>query len=199
MISSNDEINRIETTEWCNKNGNSFEPFPQDTYAQNGYAKRFTRLIMEKARAICLSANLRYKLWKNIVFTAIYLYNRTPLASKGWKSPYKAFHSYVFDKEEVSGPRKPHLHHLRVLGCKAYVLIKLKKDFHYHPKRRKLDAKAHISSLIGSKLTNIYRIWMPNKKRVVSIWDLIFKEDEIWDGMSLERTADKIKESDETF
>ena len=51
-----------------------------------------------------LSANLLYKLWRKIVSTATHLYNQTSRASNDWKSLYWAFHSYVSDKEEVSGP-----------------------------------------------------------------------------------------------
>ncbi len=105
-----------------------------------------------------LSANLPDKLLREIVSTATYLYNRTPRASNDWKSPYEAFHIYVFDKKEVFGSRKPLLHHLRAFVCKAYVLIKSKRDLQYRQKRRKLDAKAHIGSLVGYELTNIYRI-----------------------------------------
>lgn len=75
-----------------------------------------------------LSANLPHKLWREIVSTAIYLYNQTPQALNDWKSCYKAFYSYVFDKEEVSGPQKPFLHHLGAFEYKAYSLINSKGD-----------------------------------------------------------------------
>ena len=81
VIRSDNEMNRIKTTEWCNQNGISFEPCAPDTHAQNGGAERFGQLIMEKARAMRLSANLPHKLWREIVSTATYLYNRTPRAS----------------------------------------------------------------------------------------------------------------------
>ena len=123
---------------------------------QNGEAERFGRLIMEKARAMKLYANLPYKLWREIVAIAIYLYNQTPRVSNNWISPYKVFHTYVFEKEEVSGPRKPHLHHLRAYGCKAYVFIKSKYDAQYRHKRQKLDAKADVGFLVGYESTNIY-------------------------------------------
>ncbi len=130
---------------------------------------------------------------------ATYLYNRTLLASNDLKSPYEAFHSYVFDKEEVSGPRKPLLHHLRAFKCKAYVLIKLKKDLQYRQKRRKLDAKAHIDFLVSYESTNIYKIGVSHKKRVVSVGDVIFNQDEVWDSVPFQRTADKIEELDEAI
>ena len=194
VIRSDNEMNRIETTKWCNQNGISFEPCAPDTHSQNGGAERFGRSIMEMARAMRLSANLPHRLWREIVSTATYLYNRTPRASNNWKSPYEAFHSYVFDKEKVSGPRKPLLHHLRAYGCKAFVMIKSKGDPQYRQKRRKLDPKAHIVFLVGYESTSIYRVWVPLKKKVVSVRDVIFDEDEVWDGAPLKLTANDIRE-----
>ena len=89
---------------------------------------------------------------------ATYLYNPTRWASYDSKSPYGAFHRYFFDKEKVSDPRKPLLDHLRAFGCKADILIGLKRDSQYRQKRRKVDAKAYISFVIGYKSTNIYTI-----------------------------------------
>lgn len=53
--------------------------------------------------------------------------------------------------------------------------------------------------LVGYESTNIYRIWVPHKNKVVSVRDVIFNEDEVWDGMPLQRTADEIKELDEAI
>lgn len=97
-------MNRIKTKVWYHDTGIIFQPSTPDTHAQNGRAERFEKLIIEKARAMRLSANLPYKLWREIISSATYLYNRTPRVSLDWKSPYEAFHIYVYDKEEVSGP-----------------------------------------------------------------------------------------------
>lgn len=88
-------MKQIKTKAWCNNVGITFEPCAPDTHAQNGGAERFGRLIMEKARAMRLSANLPHKLWREIVATATYLYNRTPRALSDWKNPYEAFHTYI--------------------------------------------------------------------------------------------------------
>ena len=147
---------------------------------------------MEKARAMRLSANLPHKMWREIVTAAIYLYNQTPRLSNEWKSPYKAFYTYVFKKEEVFGPRKPLLHHLKAYGCKAYVLIKSKGDPDYRSKKRKLDSKAHVGFLVGYKSTKIFRIWIPHKKKVISARDVIFDERQIWDGKAIQLTPNNI-------
>ena len=136
---------------------------------------------------------------EEIIAAATYLYNQTPRASNDWKSPYESFHTYVFDKEEVSGPRKPQLHHLRAYGCKAYVLIKSKSDLQYRHKLRKLDSKAHIGFFVGYKSTNIYRIWVPHKKKVISVRDVIFNKDEIWNGELIQYTADRIQKIEDVI
>lgn len=55
----------------------------------------------------------------------------------------------------------------------CYVLIKSKGDPQFQNKRRKLDAKAHIGFLVGYESTNIYRVWISHKKKVVSVRDVI--------------------------
>ena len=62
VIRSDNKMNQIKTTDWCNQNGIFFEPCAPDTHAQNSGAKRFGRLILKKDQEIYLSANLPYKL-----------------------------------------------------------------------------------------------------------------------------------------
>ena len=100
-------MNQIKTKDWFNNVGISFELYALNTNAQNGGTKHFGCLIMEKAQAMRLSTNLPHKLWREIIAAATHLYNLTPCASNNWKSPYKSFYTYVFDKEEVFRPKKP--------------------------------------------------------------------------------------------
>lgn len=146
-----------------------------------------------------LLANLFHQPWREIVFTATYLYNCIPQASNNWKSPYEAFHNYMFDKEKVSSLQKPLLYHIRAYGCKAFVMIKSEKDFQYRRKRRKLDFKTHIDFLVGYKLTTIYKIWMSYKKKMVSVRDIIFDRDEVWNGMPLQHIIKDIKQLDDAI
>lgn len=48
---------------------------------QNNGIECFDLLTIEKVQAIRLSTNLLYKLWKDIIATAIYLYNEIFCAS----------------------------------------------------------------------------------------------------------------------
>ena len=197
VIRSDNELNRIKTRAWCKSVEISLELCAPDTHAQNGGAERFGRLIVEKTRAMRLSANLPHKLWREIIETAGYLYNRTPCHFNDWKSPYEAFHTFVFQQKGVSGPRKSQLHHLKAYGCKAYVLIKSKSD--RPSKLRKLDARAHIGFLVGYKSTNIYRIWVPHKRKVIYVRDVIFNEDEVWDQKPIRLSPNKIHELDKAI
>lgn len=58
VIRSDNEMNRIKTKAWCNDVRIRFKPCAPDTHVQNGGAERFGRTILEKARAMRLSANL---------------------------------------------------------------------------------------------------------------------------------------------
>ena len=63
-----------------------------------------------------LSAHLPHMLWREIIATAAYLYNRTLKHSLDWKSLYEVFYDITIPAEEVTGPRKPTLQHLKLTG-----------------------------------------------------------------------------------
>ena len=75
VICLDNELNCIKTRAWCKSVRISLELCAPDTHAQNGGAERFGRLIVEKAQAMRLSANLPHKLWREIIGTAGYFYN----------------------------------------------------------------------------------------------------------------------------
>lgn len=100
IIWFNNELNRHKTLKYCNNLRILFESCTPNTHAQNSSAKQFGQLIIEKTQTIQLSANLPHRLWKKIVATIIYLYKWTSQASNYWKSPYKLFHIYVFEKKK---------------------------------------------------------------------------------------------------
>lgn len=66
----------------------------------------------------------------------------------------------------------------------------------YRHKLCKLDFKSHIGFLVGYESTNIYRVWVPYKKKIVSVQDVIFDEDKVWDGEPIQYNTDKIKRLD---
>ncbi|QGA15008.1 hypothetical protein EYB26_002664 [Talaromyces marneffei] len=127
------------------------------------------------------SGKIPHDLWPEINRAAVYLFNRTPRYESNWKTPYEVFHTYLaLQNGKVFEDMKPNQAHLRVYGCKAYSLTtkymkKEKRLQRYHP-------KAWIGYLVGYDSTNIFRIWNPKLGVVVSARDVIFNEDEVFDG-----------------
>jgi len=189
VIRSDNELNRKKTREWLRSQGISLELSAPRTQAQNGVAERSGGVIIEKARAMRISANLPHDLWNEIVNCAVYLRDRTPRESNGWKSPYEQFYSYVNKRGT-----KPLLAHLRAYGCRAYAMT---ADAQGRNKRlNKLDPRAHIGYLVGYDSTNIYRIWIPHTGKVISTRDVIFDETTFFDGKRTDLSAELIAELD---
>ena len=92
------------------------------TPEQNGVAERLNRTLVEMTRVMLLDAKLTHKFWAEAVSTAAYLRNRNPTTA-AQTTPHEAWYG-----------SKPHMKHLRVFGCTAYVHIpkdeqgKLDKD-----------------------------------------------------------------------
>src|SRR5579871_1097629 len=179
-IRADNELKRKKTLDWLRKQGIDFEPSAPNTQAQNGVAERSGGVITEKARAMRISANLPHDLWNEIVNCAVYLRDRTPRESNGWKSPYEKFYTYLAQMDGNDKPSKPQLAHLKAYGCRAYAMTsnaQLKRN-----RLKKLDPRAHIGYLVGYDSTNIYRIWIPHKGIVISTRDVIFDETTFFDG-----------------
>lgn len=157
------------------------EPSAPYTGAQNGAAERSGGVIEERSRAMRKSANLPDALWPEITRAAVYLHNRTPRYNFNWKSPYERFHTYLALQDGiVVRDRKPDQAHLKAYGCKAFALtIEAQKK---EKRLQRLNPKAFIGYLVGYDSTNIYRIWNPKLNRVVRTRDVIFNENEGFDG-----------------
>ena len=89
------------------------------------------RTLVETTRAVLLDANVHQKFWAEAISTATYLRNRNPTSAVEGMTPYEAWYG-----------RKPHVEHLRVFGCTAYVYVP--KD-----ERGKLDSKTKRCTLLG--------------------------------------------------
>jgi len=189
-IRSDNELGRKKTLKWLRSQGITFEPSAPNTQAQNGTAERSGGVIIEKARAMRIAANLPHDLWNEIVNCAVYLRDRTPRESNGWKSPYERFHTFLANGRS----RRPQLAHLKAYGCRAYAMT---SDAQLKKKRlNKLDPRAHIGYLVGYDSTNIYRIWIPHKGIVISTRDVIFNEKTFFDGKRIDLTEDLHAELD---
>ena len=161
-------------------------PSAPNTQSQNGGAERSGGVIIEKARSMRISARLPHSLWRHVIESACYLRNRTPLSRNDWKSPYEQ----VFNK-------LPSVSHLRAYGCRAYAMTaaaQLKTN-----RRKKLDPRAQLGYLVGYASTNIFKIWVPHKDKVILTRDVLFDENTFFDNKLQLDLLDSVKELIEDF
>jgi hypothetical protein len=182
VVRSDNELFTKKIKYWMMWRGIVGKPSAPNTQAQNGGAERSGGVIIEKSRVMRITANLPHDLWREIISAAVYLKNRTPRESNGWKTPYEMFYS-----------KQPYLSHLKAYGCRAYAMTSQAQL--QQKKLRKLDPRAHIGYLVGYDSTNIFRVWVPHKGKVISTRDVIFDEDTFFDGKSTEKKLiDRIDE-----
>ena len=153
----------IEFGDLIAEKGITFEPSAPDTPAQNGHSERKGGVLAMKARAMRIEAGLPVYLWHELMKTAGYIANRTPMQKHGWKTPF-----------ELAVKIPPNLSHLRKIGCKAYSLDK------NIPCTQKLQERAHIGHLVGYDSTNIYRIWIPSQRKIIRTRDVTFDETSLY-------------------
>lgn len=154
---------RLEAKDFLESKGITLETSLPDTPEQNGHAERSGGILLTKARALRISATIPESIWPEIIKTAGHIHNRTPTRKYNWKTPFKKVIS-----------KKLNISHLRVFGCRAYILSK------GLPRTQKLAERAHLSHLVGYDSTNIFRIWIPSQERVIRTRDVLFNKDEFY-------------------
>jgi hypothetical protein len=71
---------------------------------------------------------------------------------------------------EIKHGRKPYVGHLRVYGCKAYVLR------HDIARGDKFADRTIAGRLIGYEGDNIYRVWIPEQRKIRRSSHVLFDE-----------------------
>ncbi|EED13808.1 hypothetical protein TSTA_100530 [Talaromyces stipitatus ATCC 10500] len=169
-------IEEIHTDGESSINGQSFKQYCQarkkrltvtipNTPEQNGPAEKAGAIISLRARSLIQEANLREGLWPEAMKAAVWIMNRTPVKSLGYKTPYEIVHGV-----------KPYVGNLFLFGSKAYVRIDTKKS-------EKMAPRAQIGYLVGYEAHNIWRIWTigPNGTKVIRARDVVFDETKKYD------------------
>jgi hypothetical protein len=195
VVHSDNELFTKRTRKWLAKKKIDCEVSAPRTQQQNGLGERSGGVIMTRARAMRIGANLPHNLWKETVNAAAYLHNRTPRENLGWKTPYEVFYSHTAKLAGMDEVRQPQLAHLRAYGCRAYAMTEdaqLKRN-----RLRKLDPRAHIGYLVGYNSTNIFRIWIPHQGKVISTRDVIFDERTFFNGKKTQPSNQLITHMDD--
>lgn len=127
------------------------------TPQQNGRVEREIQSITQMARCMLIGSELGQELYAEAVDCATYIQNRLPNVSTD-KTPYEL----IFN-------RKPYLKHICEFGTEAHVII----NGHY---LSKFDARTEPGYIVGfTKRRNTYKIYLPQRKRVIMSCDVIFK------------------------
>jgi hypothetical protein len=142
----------------CKELGIKVEARAADTTAENPNAERAGGILVERGRAWRILSGFPKELANELVVTAAMLLNVTPTESLDWDTPYQR----VFE-------RKRSVAHMAPIGCRAYVLNRKVK------RGDKLESRTMIGYLVGYDSTNIFRIWLPSKDRVMRTRDVVFE------------------------
>ncbi|QLI71373.1 Retrovirus-related Pol polyprotein from transposon TNT 1-94 [Metarhizium brunneum] len=178
----NDRALQSEYVAWVRSQGIDDEPTAPDTPAQNGPAERSGGVIGSQSRTMQVGANFPDELWPETWKTAVYLHNRSPQQANNWKTPFERLHQWLQENNRDTGylQTQPDITHLKAYGCRAYPLTrealqgKQKKSLKIHP-------HAEIGYLVGYDSTNIFRIWIPERKEVRRVRDVTFDETRFYD------------------
>ncbi|KAG2810460.1 hypothetical protein PC113_g23763 [Phytophthora cactorum] len=91
----------------------------------NGTAERAIRTIVTIGRSMLHHAKLAKFFWAEAAMTAIYVKNRLPSPKIEHKTPF-----------EIVYKSKPSVKHMRVFGCRTYILTPKEKRLKWDPKAR---------------------------------------------------------------
>lgn len=128
-----------------------------------------------RTQTMRIEAGLLTYLWNELIKTAGYIANQTPMRKHGWKTPF----------EKVIGTA-PNLSHLQKIGCKAYALNK--HIFH----KQKLKKRAHIGHLMGYDSTNIFCIWISSQRKIICTQDIQFDKSSFYNLAILEPNLSQV-------
>lgn len=157
------EFGSNEFDKYCEKAGITRHYTAPYTPQQNGVVERRNRTVVEMAMSCLKEMKLPSLLWGEAVRHAVYLLNRLPTRALSGITPYEAW-----------SDKKPHIGHIRVFGCIAYMKIPSQKT-------TKLDDRSRPVVNLGKEPgTKAYRLYDPINNKVCVSQDVIFEENKSW-------------------
>ncbi len=143
--------------------------FVSYTSSQNDEIKRSEKILIIKTRAMRIKTNLSANLWSEVFKSVNYMNNRILKRALIWKTFF-----------ETLTEKKSNLFHLQSYDCRIYLLknIILKKN--------RLKSKAFIDYFVKYDFTNIFRIWIFNRMRVIRIRNVLFNKTFFYDLAKLD-------------
>ena len=129
-----------------NKYGILHRTSPNYTKEPNGLIERINLTLFNKVRSLLIYSNSPKYLWGEALLAAVYLYNRTPHKSLGFKTPYEIYHKIT-----------PNITNIRIWGSICY--------YHSNTYIDKLSPRKEEAILIGYSDYNHYKLWDYKKRK----------------------------------
>ncbi|KAG6498781.1 hypothetical protein ZIOFF_038503 [Zingiber officinale] len=130
---------------------------------QNDVVEGRNHTVMAMARSLLKGTHMPARFWGEAVRHAVYLLNRLPTKALGDRTPFEAWMG-----------RKPHLAHLRVFGCVAYVK-------NTTPHLKKLDDRSSPMVYLGvEEGCKAHRLFDPRHGKLQVSRDVVFQENSEW-------------------
>ena len=119
-----------------------------------------TEPLWKKGTSMLHNAGVCLGFWEQAVMTAVYIYNRTPIHSTKWRTPYELWYGTV-----------PDVAHFKVFGCQAYFHV---PEHNWH----KLDPKSKEAMFVGYEPdTKGYTLWDRHSQSFIISQDVTFDEE----------------------
>ncbi len=170
------EYESVKVQSFFRESGIDHEVAPRYTPQLNGIAERINRTLVERTRCLLVSSGLNDSFWKEAMEYSVYIYNRTPHSSIGFRTPWEVFY-------EQPLKRLPKFH---VFGSLCYSHV---------PKelRMKLDSTGQKSLFLGFTNTAATVLTLPGKiiqeVRTIAVDDGSFLSPEQLSTLGIGRTG----------
>nr|BAH79981.1 putative unclassified retrotransposon protein [Oryza sativa Indica Group] len=152
------EFKNASFEQFCNERGLEHEFSSPRVPQQNNVVERKNRVLVEMARTMLDEYKTPRKFWAEAINTACYISNRVFLRSKHGKTSY-----------ELRFGHQPKVSHLRVFGCKCFVLKSGNLD--------KFEARSTDGLFLGYPAhTRGYRVLILGTNKIVETCEVSFDE-----------------------
>jgi len=153
-------ISQLCDKRFCSKLGIKHNFSTSRTPQQNGFVERKNQSLKELARTMLNETELPKYFWVNVVSTTCYVLNRVLIRPMLKKTTYELFKG-----------RKPNVSHLKVFGCKCFILNNGKDNL------SKFDSKSDGGIFLGYSLHgHAYRAFSKRTMLVEESMHIAFDE-----------------------
>ena len=150
--------------EYLEQSGVIHEATAPYSSSSNGVVERVNRTLFDMVRPMLIRSKLPSPFWGEAIDTATKILNRLPTKSNPDDvSPHEAWFG-----------KKPSISHFRQFGCVAYARIPTKVIGEGN-KPAPRSVKCCLLGYVGNRM---YRLWNPERKKIIISRDVEFKENE---------------------